>query len=367
MILRQLERQPVKAAMSAFGIALAVAVLVLGSFMEDAVFYVMDTQFQLAQRQDVTLTFAEPTVQRAVHDFEHLPGVQHCEPFRAVAATIRHGHLSRRIGVQGLEPNARLNLLMDMYRQAQDIPEDGLVLSRKLGDLVQARVGDVVTLEVLEGERPIREAPVVRLIEDFAGAEAYMNRHALNRLLREGPVISGAHVSVEPGKIDELYRTLKQTPRVAGVSVKEAALQSFRETVAENLLRMRFFNMIFACIIAFGVVYNSVHIALAERSRELATLRVIGFTRREVSRLLLGELAVLTLLAIPLGLLLGYGFAAMIVNAFDSELFRLPLVVERSTYGFAAAVTLGAALTSGLMVRRKIDHLDLVAVLKTRE
>lgn len=367
MILRQLERQPVKAAMSAFGIALAVSVLVLGSFMQDAVFYVMDTQFQLAQRQDVTLSFAEPTVQRALHDIEHLPGVRHCEPFRAVAATIRHGHLSRRIGVQGLEPGARLNLLMDMYRQVQDVPEDGLVLSRKLAELIQARVGDVVTLEVLEGERPVREAPVVRLIEDFSGTEAYMNRHALNRLLREGPVISGAHVAVDPGRIDDLYRTLKVTPRVAGVLVKDAALQSFRDTVAENMLRMRLFNVFFACIIAFGVVYNSVHIALAERSRELATLRVIGFTRQEVSRLLLGELAVLTLIAIPVGLLLGYGFAAMMVNAFDSELFRLPLIVERWTFGFAATVTLAAALVSGLIVRRKIDRLDLVGVLKTKE
>jgi putative ABC transport system permease protein len=194
-----------------------------------------------------------------------------------------------------------------------------------------------------------------------------MSREALNRLMREGRVISGAYLAVDPARLEVLYHRIKQAPRVAGVVVKEAALASFRETIADNLMLMRAFNIFFACVIAFGVVYNSARIALAERSRELATLRVIGFTRAEVSRILLGELAVLTAVAIPAGLVLGHGFAALAAWGNDTELFRIPFVIEPATYGFAALVTLVAAVASGLVVRRRIDQLDLVAVLKTKE
>ena len=195
-----------------------------------------------------------------------------------------------------------------------------------------------------------------------------MDIRAVNRLMREGRVVSGAFLAVGPGQVDRLYALLKATPQVASVTVKRAALDSFRRTVAENLLRMRLFNVLFAGVIACGVVYNSARIALAERARELATLRVIGFTRAEISLILLGELALLTLAAIPVGMALGYGLAAAVIRlAYDTELFRIPLIVTRSTYGFAAAVTLAAALASGLVVRRMLDRLDLVAVLKSRE
>jgi putative ABC transport system permease protein len=155
---------------------------------------------------------------------------------------------------------------------------------------------------------------------------------------------------------------------VPSVTIKRAGLESFRDTVAENLLRMRVFNVIFASVIAAGVVYNCARVALAERSRELATLRVIGFTRAEISFILLGELAVVTATAIPLGLAIGYGMAFMLINnAYDTEMFRIPLIVGRQTYGFAATVTTAAAVASALIVRRGLDRLDLIAVLKSKE
>jgi putative ABC transport system permease protein len=204
-------------------------------------------------------------------------------------------------------------------------------------------------------------------MRDYSGMNAYMDIRALNALMREGPAASGAYLSVDMSRIDELYHELKHTPRVAGVAVKGETLRSFNETVAENQLRFQFFNVIFAVVIAFGVVYNTARISLSERARELSTLRVIGFTRREISYILLGELAVLTFVALPIGMVLGYGFAWMVAAAFESELFRIPLVVTPRAYAFAATVTLAAAAVSGLIVRRKLDTLDLVAVLKSKE
>jgi putative ABC transport system permease protein len=367
MILRQMERQPLKALLSGLGIALAVAILVLGNFMGDSVQYVIDTHFHLAQRQDMTVTFVEPSAASAVYELESLPGVRCCEWFRTVPVRLRLGPRSRRLAIQGLDSRGELNQLIDIYRRRVTMPADGLVLSRKLADLLDAHVGDTLRVEVLEGIRPIREILVVDLVDDFSGTTAYMDRSALNRLMREGPVVSGAYLAVDAAGREELYDKLKHAPRVAGVVIKEAALESFRDTIAENLLRIKMFDAAFACIIAFGVVYNSVRISLAERSRELATLRVIGFTRAEVSRLLLGELAVLIAAAIPVGLLLGREAAALTARANDTELFRIPMRIEPSTYGFAVLVMLAAALVSGLIVRRQIDRLDLVSVLKTKE
>jgi putative ABC transport system permease protein len=230
-----------------------------------------------------------------------------------------------------------------------------------------AGVGDTLTVEILEGERPVREVVVADLVDDFVGTTAYMSRTALNHLLREGPVISGAYLAADPAEMGVLYTKLKHAPRVSGVTVKEAALVNFREAIAESLMLMRTFNIFFASVIAFGVVYNSARIALAERSRELATLRVIGFTRGEVSRILLGELAMLTAAAIPIGLVLGRLFAAGSAKANDNELFRIPMVIHPPTYGLAVLVTVTAAVASGLVVRRRIDELDLVSVLKTKE
>jgi putative ABC transport system permease protein len=248
------------------------------------------------------------------------------------------------------------------------LPPDGVVLSEKLAELLEVKIGDAVTVEVLEGERPVRSVVVAGLVDDFSGTTAYMDIRAVRRMMREGDVLTGAFLAVDPARINDLYAAVKQTPHVAGVSVKESAIVNFRKTVAENLLKFRLFNVGFACVIAFGVVYNSARVSLAERSREFATLRVIGFTRLEVSLILLGELALLTAVAIPAGLVLGYGMAFFVITtAYDTELFRLPLVVGRQTYGFAAAVTLAAALVTGLIVRRLIDRLDLVAVLKTKE
>jgi putative ABC transport system permease protein len=368
MIFRYMERRPVKTALTTLGIALATAVVVLGSFAVDAVDHALDAQFFVAQRQDVTVSFTEPASADALNSIRHLPGVRHCEPVRVVSARLRCGHRSRRVGVTGLRRDAELFRVIDVRAEPVVLPAEGIVLSKKLGELLGVKPTEHLTLEVLEGDRPVREVVVSGLVDDFSGMSAYMDVRAVHRLMREGAVVTGAFLAADASRLDALYKELKNTPRVANVTIKTAAVHSFRQTVAENLLRIRLFNVVFAGVIAFGVVYNSARIALAERARDLATLRVLGFTRGEVGRILLGELALLTLVAVPLGLLLGYALAYFLIRtAYDTELFRLPLVVSRWTYGFAAAVTLAAAVVSGFVVGRRLARLDMVTALKSRE
>ncbi|MGZ9115791.1 MAG: ABC transporter permease, partial [Methylocystis sp.] len=289
------------------------------------------------------------------------------EPVRALPVRLRSAHHSRRVGLVGLSPDRQLLQLIDLKLRAASLPEDGVVLSKALAEVLEIGVGDLLDVETMEGERRVFRVRVADLLDEFSGSSAYMDLAALNRALREGATISGAFIAADPAAAGRLYATLKTTPRVASITSKRAALASFRQTVAENFLRMRIFNVIFGCIIAAGVVYNSARIALAERSRELATLRVIGFTRGEISTILLGEIGLLVVVAIPFGLIFGYGFAALATVALQTETQRFPLVVQPATYALAVTVVLLAALASGAIARRQLDRLDLVGVLKSRD
>lgn len=367
MVMRNLERKPWAAALSICGIALAAAILIVGNFGQDSATYMMEFQFEKSQRGDMTVTLVEASSWRALQDIRHLPGVLHAEPYRVVPVRLRAGHRSRRVGIMGLEGGGDLYRLLNVKEDPVALPPEGLLLSDKLAELLEVGAGDRVTVEVLEGARPVRQVPVAGIVTEFAGVTAYMQLAALNRLAREGTSLSGAFLAVDAAQKEALFATLKSTPRVAGVSVKEAAIASFRKTMQSSMLQMRVFMIFFSCIIAFGVVYNSARISLAERSRELATLRIIGFTRAEISMILLGEMAVITLLAIPLGLALGYALVLLMAQAMNTELYRIPVVVSRSSYVFSAGVVLVATLGSGLIVRRKLDQLDLVAVLKAAQ
>lgn len=367
MVLRNLERRPLRACTSILGVAMAVSTLVVGLFSADVFDFVTEFQFFTAQRQDMTVAFVEPTSGRVAHDLAHLPGVRACETFRSIPARIRFGHRSRRTAVMGLPPVRRFYRLLDRGRREVPLPRDGLVVSAKLAEVLGCRPGDTVVLEVLEGDRRVRRVTLSAVADEFSGTNAYMSASATGAMMREGDAVSGAMLAVDPRRAGELYRVLKRSPRVASVQIKTASLRSFTETLAENIRKMRMFNIAFATIIAVGVVYNAARISLSEHSRELASLRVLGFTRREVSAILLGELAVLTLAAVPLGLALGFVQAGWIISVFSTETLTLPAVVYPRTYGVAMVVTLSAAAACALYVRRRLDHLDLVSVLKSRE
>jgi putative ABC transport system permease protein len=367
MIVRNLQRQPVRAAVSVFGAALAVAILVVGMFSLDAIEVILDVQFNVSQRQDFTLAFVEPRPRRALHEIRHLPGVIDAEPVRIVPARLRAGHRTRKATITGIMDGARLQRVIDTSLRPVELPPDGLVLSTKLAELLNVRAGERVILEVLEGARPVRSVVISDLVDEYMGTSAYMDLDALHGLMREGPQMSAALLHVDGGSTEAFHRSVKRLPAVAGVSSTRGAIDNFRSTIAQNMNVMIFFNVLFSSVIAFGVVYNAARISLSERSRELASLRVIGFTRAEISQILLGELGIVLLVAVPAGLVLGYLLAGLLVLAFNTELYRFPLVVSARTYAFSALTVIVAAMVSGLVVRRRLDRLDLVAVLKTRE
>ena len=367
MVLRNIERQPLRAATSVLGIAFAVAVLFVGLSFVDVMDVLINQQFFEAMRQDATVSFVEPRSGQAAFDIRHLPGVMDVETMRTVPARLRGSRNTRTVAITGLPEDPHLNRIVNRDGRAESLPPDGLVMSRMLGDILGVGPGDPLTVEVLEGARPVRRMTVAALVDDTLGLQAYSRLDVVHRLLREGKTITGAAVTLDPAAVPRFYTEVKAMPAVAGVALRETTLQNFRETMAENMNMQIFINVIFAAIIAFGVVYNSARVSLSERSRELASLRVLGFTRGEISLILLGELALLTMLALPLGAVIGYGFGMLIMTGFSNEIYRLSFHVSASTAAWAFLTIVAASALSGLAVRRRLDRLDLVGVLKTRE
>ncbi len=367
MIIRHIGRRPVKSLLTVTGMAFAVAIMMVGSFQEDALDYMVDVQFGLSQREDIAVTFVGPVPKKALYELRGLGGVRHGEIFRTVYARLRFRNRSYRIAVQGLEPGGDLRRLLDADLKPVELPPSGIVLTDYLGEMLGVREGDMLTVEVLEGGRPVVDVPVAALVSQFIGVSAYMDISALNRIMHEGNAISGVYLSADPVYQPRIFARLKRMPRIAGTEVREKAIRNFYDTMAETVLIFTFINTLLAGIIAFGVVYNSARIALSERGRELASLRVLGFTKGEISYILLGELGVLALAAVPAGFLIGRGMCAYIAEGLKTDLYRVPLILDMNTYAFAATVVLVSACISGLIVRYKLDRLDLIAVLKTRE
>lgn len=367
MILRNLERRPWKAFLTVVGMSFAVAILIVGFYFFDAIEYLVQVQFRTAQRDDVTISLVEPHGEQASYDVNHLTGVLRSEPFRIVPARLRFGHRSQRIGLLGLEANADLRRVVGQNLDIARIPPEGVLLTSKLAQGLGVRPGENITVEILEGERPVRQVAVSATVDEMIGLSAYMDISALNRMLHEGPSISGAYLSVDAEKLGALYSQLKRTPAVAGVAVRQAMIESFYRTIAESLRISTAALNLFASVIAIGMVYNGARVALSERGHELASLRVLGFSQREISFMLLGEQATLVLASIPFGFLIGYAFCAVLTTAMQTDLYRMPLVVNAKTYFIAALIVGLASVGTGVLLYRRLSRLDLVAVLKTRE
>lgn len=367
MALRNIERRPARSTLTCIALALATGILVVPSAFRDGINYVLDYQWDLIQRHTVTVTLIEPGPIQALADLRQLPGVILAEAVRGAPAELRAGNRTRRLTIMGLPAQAELNRVIDARERQLVLPPHGIVLSAKLAEVLGVRAGDTLNLRMLEGKRARHTVRVAALAEDFAGTAAYMEIDALNRLLGEGDRITGAHLTVAAGRWDEFLRATRATSRTGGVVIKKAIREGFRKTTAASIGLIQQIYLTFATVVACGIIYNSARISLSERQRELATLRVIGFTQGEVGAVLVGELVILTLAALPFGLVIGSILAGGILQTVNTEFVRLPLILTPFNYAFAVLVVAVASLVSAILACRKLNRLDLVGVLKARD
>jgi putative ABC transport system permease protein len=365
--MRNLERRPMQAVFTVAGLALATALLILPNSFKAGIREILEFQWDVVQRQDINLGLVEPSSARIANELAQLPGVLSMEPARTAAVRIHFQGRSRQIAMRSLLPGGRHSRAVDARGHEISPPDNGVILSAKLAQVLGAKIGDTVIIEALEGRRLVKPFTLVATAEDFTGIAAYMEMHAINRFLGEGDVITGASIGLDMSRRAEFLAALKEIPRVSTVAIKETMRQSFRQTTAASMGLIQTIYLTFAVIVAFGVIYNNARISLAERSRELATLRVIGMTRREVGAVLVIELVILACIAVPIGLLLGTGLTTIVVHSINTETIRLPLVFTTYTYSFAVVTVAIASTLSALFVLRQLNQIDLIAALKAPE
>ncbi|WP_179862301.1 ABC transporter permease [Longibacter salinarum] len=367
MVIRHLERRPLRAGLTVAGISSACAVVMMGFFFSDAIDFMIDVQLRWGQREDIIVVFSEPTSENVTSSIRGIEGVEQVELTRFLDVELQHEHRVFRTNIQGMPRDVTLKRLFTEELEPLGVASGGLMLTEYTMNRLGVQVGDSVTVNVKEHARPVWRMPVTAHVKQYVGQLAYMDWNALHHRLGEQGAATAAYVTVSPGSVEAVYSVLQDAPRVSALILRERSINDFYESTGENWLFFSFVITVFAGIIAFGVIYNSARIALSERSRELASLRILGLTRGEISFILLAELAVLAVAAIPIGFLLGRAICAMTVRAFQMEMFQIPLVISRQTYAYAALIVLVSAFLSAIGLRYRLYRLNLIEVLKTRE
>lgn len=367
IILRGLLRTPVRSALTVLGLAAALTLYIASQSPPAGVARMIDLGLQRADRSDLIVVFAEPRDARAWHELERIPGVLAVQPFRAVGARLRAGNRQMREGLTGVDASGDINRLVSLDGTVSAPPPHGVIISGHMARLLRVGRGDIVAASITEGERPTVALRVAGVLESPFGTTAIVERRALNRLLHEGDTLSGAYLSIDPRAVPRVYARLKASPMVAGVTIRASMLEAIRQTVQENFDTMTFFYTGLAVLVVIGVVYNSARISLSERARDLASLRVLGFRRGEVAFVLLGEQALLVTASIPLGILGGIELWRFLIRQFATEMFSIPFTIDIRVLGQGVLVVAAAAAGTAILIRRRVDRLDLVRALKTRE
>lgn len=367
MVLRRLTRQPGRMLGAILGIASGMALTLSMVTLYAGFDRTLNLTFNVIDRSDATVSFAYPAGSGAIHALERLPGVTVVEPVRNVSVIMRNGLRSHKGGITGLSRNPQLSRAIDAAYRDIDLPASGVVLTKALADILQIEPGEMLTVEVREGRQPTIEIPVAAIATSLLGAPAYMDLEALDRVLGEPGRVSGAYMRIDPDQRAAIYAAIKDMPAIAGISLKSDAQQAFQTLMNTGAGATRYVMGLVAFVITFGIVYNAARVAQAERARDLASLRVIGFHTGETAFVLLGELAVVTLVALPLGGVMGHYLSYAIAEGFSTDLYQIPTLFLPASHGYAAIVVLSAALASGWLVKRDIDRADIITALKTRE
>jgi len=365
IILRNLSRSRFKSALTVAGIGLSASLLLLGSYQFSAINHMIDTQYRKVLMMDTHVAFIDPTPARVLTELESLPGVLYAEGYRSVPVILRNGQRSERNAIMGLPADPQLRALIDADYHPIALPPEGLHMTRYLAEELALVVGDKVTVEILEGHRRSMQLTLAGLVDEPLGVSAYMELEALNHLMREGPALSGAWLMIDQDSSDQLVQKLNEASRVAGIGMISEIEDGLREYLDDTVLVMMSILLLLAGSITFALVYNNARIAFAERSRELATLRVLGFSRFQVGWILVGEIAILTLLALPIGWLLGAFFAWLLSLAFSMDMLRVPFHVDHQSYAFAAAGVILASSLSVVLIGLQLRKLDMVSALKS--
>jgi putative ABC transport system permease protein len=367
MVARRIARFPRRSLTTVLGIALAMALLVTSQHFPLSMDRIIEVTFGVAQRMDVMVTFSETADEDILRDVSRLPGVLKVEPLRSSEVIFEAGSRRQRNSLIGVPEGASLNRVLDEHMQAVQPRADGLTLSHIIAGKLGVGLGDTVRVQATDGHRATAMLPVVAIVKPYRAASAYLELDALGRVLREPNRVTAAYLLLDSAQREAFGARAKELPTIMSVSFLDHARDSMRKLLEQGSGFFAAMFIVFSSLMAAGVAFSSARVTLAEQERDLATLRVLGFGRGEASYVLLAELGALLLLALPLGVVLGNALSRWLMSQFQTELFTFPYVTSAAAYGQSALFVAVAVMAAALMVRRGVDRLDLVGVLKSRD
>ncbi|MBN1591607.1 MAG: FtsX-like permease family protein, partial [Pirellulales bacterium] len=369
MVLRSTMRNRTRTATGVFAGAMGACLLSSTFMMILALSYLVTFQFRSITRSDIDLTLGHERGEEVLLEAARLPGVDRAEPQLNVPGTFSNGHREKKGAITGLAPQARLTIPRNLEKEPIRIPSDGLAMTRQLAEALGLERGQWVTFQPTKGLRQPVRVPVLEISDSYLGMAVYTDIRFLSRLVGEELAINRIQLSTDrdPAHLAALYHDLKQLPLLEGVDCRTDMVRNLEETLIQNTYASLVPMIIFAGILFFGAILNSSLISLAERQRELATLRVLGYGPWKLGSLLLRESMITTLLGAILGMPLGYGLTMAVARMYASDLFRFPVVSNATVWIATAALAVVYGLSAHLFVQAAVHRMDWLEALQTKE
>jgi len=365
--LRSLVRNRIRTASAIISSALSTAIILTSLCMWDSMKFLVAFQFDRVLHSDVDIGMRDEKSVAALFEGRDLPGVDYAEPALGLRCDLRHGRHARRLSITGFEPGHRLTTPVQSNLQPVEIPPDGLVMTNKLAEILGAKVGDRLSLTPVRGRRETVPVRLASTVDGFLGLECYADLRYLSRIVGEDQAVNSVQLAVNPVGRDDLFRSIKELPNAQGINVVENARKSIESTFVATMLAMIGMIVIFAGVIAFGSTLNNSLVEIGDRLRDVSTFRVLGYGPGQIAGIFFRQNLITFLLGLVLAFPIGYWMMVGLASAYDSELFRMPVIIHTGTVLWTAAIALGFVLIVQWFVYRRIKKLDWLEGIKVKE
>lgn len=361
MVIRNILRNKRRFSFLVLGLALAYGINVVPLYMMNTMVSMFELQFGEYQKMDYTINFVRPLHEGVITDLSHLIKSGRIEPRLEYPFELVNGWRKNTVGIIGVPQQTAFYKFVDKDSNVVKLPNNGIFITEAVAKSLNVKEGETIIVKsFLPGKEDV-SLQVAGIVKQYLGANAYMNIEEMRALLLERQMITGVSVASK----DNLKEKLKDVRNISTVSSVGDMKQSFVEYLDTMNLAIGLY-MLFGGILGFALIYNATIISISERKMEFASLRIMGFEKKDVYGMISKENLIMALIAIIVGVPLGLGMINGMADSFSSEMITFPVIFSPKFFIQAAAATIIFAIVAQLATLRKIYNLNFIDALKSR-
>ncbi len=361
MVIRNIFRNKRRALFLVGGIALTYAISMVPIYMSTIFNTMFDLQYGQFQTMDYNIDFVVPMNKNVTLEVLQLIDSDHIEPKAEIPFELSRGWRKETTSVIALSSDTKFFNFKDENGLDFTIPERGIVLSQILAKLLDVQVGDEIVIKSYFPDKDDKAIKVVGIVEQYLGSNAYMDINQMYELLEEKDLVTGVLLNSN----DDVVTKLKDVKNIRQIQ----SLQDMRESLLEfmdMIIASMSIMLIFGGVLGFAIVYNVTTVSINERIMEFSSLRVLGFDKNQIYRLVTRENSLMTVFGILLGIPLGYGMCVGLSTAVSTEIYSIPIMITPGTYIISAIATIIFITIAQLATIRKIHNINFMEALKNR-